>query len=352
MNNQTKQQRVHIVILNWNGWKDTLECLESVFRQDYDNYQVVVCDNDSADQSVAHILDWATGKQPAPSPTDHPLSRLSLPAIAKPVSHVFLDRQTAESANHIDPATQLVVIQTGGNLGFAGGNNVGLRYALQQEASDYIWLLNNDTVVEADTLTNMLRHSTELLAKGIKNTCGSLVRFYDDPDIVQALGGNRFNRWTSVASETLGRFLPVSADIDHDHYRQSIEYITGCSWLLPRSFLTEIGLMEEGYFLYYEEIDWVLRSEQNYQLTYADNASVYHKEGSSIGSKTMNRGPSVLSEFYMTRNKLLLIKKFYPARLTVVYLFTLLQAFNRLRRGQFDRFWLLIKVMFGKKTFP
>ncbi len=344
--------RVHIVILNWNGWRDTLECLESVFRQNYPNYQVVVCDNNSQDQSVDHILAWAEGRESAPDPGDHPLSRLSLPAVAKPLTYLFLEREEAETGLPINPETELVVIPTGGNLGFAGGNNVGLRFALHQQRSNYIWLLNNDTVVEADALEKMVVHSQKLDSEGYANSCGSNVCFYDDPNIIQALGGNGFNRWTGIATETLGRFLLRSDPIDHEQYLKQLDYITACSWLLPRSFLEEIGLMEERYFLYYEEIDWVLRSRNRYALSYAPDAFIYHKEGKSIGSKSMNRTSSLLADFYDARNKFRVAAKFNPWALPVVFISTLLQAMNRVRQGHPEKAWLLLQVMFGKQRYP
>jgi len=344
--------RVHIVILNWNGWKDTQECLESVFRQNYNNFQVVVCDNDSQDGSVEHILAWANAEESAPDPGEHPLAMLSMPPIEKPVTSICLDRHGVEHDAILSTETQLVVIHTGGNLGFAGGNNVGFKYALKQPECDYIWLLNNDTVIAPDALQKMVAHSRELDKQGVSNTCGNTVCFYDDPSIVQALGGSSFNRWTGVATETLGRFLPLSDEIDHACYQKKLDYITGCSWLLPRTFLDEIGLMEEGYFLYYEEIDWVLRSKHKYQLTYAPEAYIYHKEGSSIGSKTMNKDSSLLSDFYMARNKFKVAAKFNPMMLPTVFLSTILQALNRFRRGHLEKAWLLIKVMFGKQNYP
>jgi GT2 family glycosyltransferase len=344
--------RVHVVILNWNGWKDTQECLESVFRHNYDNYQVIVCDNDSQDQSVEHLLAWAQGKENAPDPGQHPLAQYSTPPIDKPISHVCLDRDEAEGDTEVAENVQLVVIRTGGNLGFAGGNNVGFRYALRQSACDYIWLLNNDTVVEPNALQRMVEHSAKLTANGTPNTCGSTVCFYDDPSIVQALGGAQFNKWTGIASETSGRFLPLDDNIDHAHHQANLDYITGCTWLLPRAFLNEIGLIEESYFLYYEEIDWTLRSKNKFTLTYAPDAYVYHKEGSSIGSKSMNRTSSLLSDFYMARNKFKVAAKFNPWTLPTVFMATGLQVLNRIRQGHPEKAWLLLKVMFGKQNYP
>lgn len=342
--------RVYIIILNWNGWEDSIECLESVMRQDYPNYQIVLCDNASTDQSLLHISEWAEGKQILRDGIPEAMKRFSSPSIAKPVAYTEYDRITAEKAG-TRAQTDLVLVQTGANLGFAGGNNVGLRYAKNQADCDYVWLLNNDTVIETDTLSQMVRHSSELFKAGKPNTCGSLICFYDDPTIVQALGGSQFDQRTGIASKTLGRFRKRYDVIDHQAAELALDYITGCSWLLPGDYLTDVGLMEEEYFLYYEEIDWVMRAGDRYQLTYAADALVYHKEGSSIGSKSLTRGPSRLAEFYMARSRLKYMQRFNPRRTLMVYLTMLLQAFNRLRQGRPKNSLVLLQVILGKQTF-
>ena len=347
-----KQPRVHIVLLNWNGWKDTLECLESLYRQDYLNFQVIVCDNDSKDGSVEKIKDWAEGSQFAPEATVSAMRGYSSPAIRKPIPYVELTRDQAESSKIADPCLPLVIINNGENLGFAGGNNTGLRYALNQQ-TDFCWLLNNDTVVEADALSKMVAHSAALADKGIKNTCGSIQCFYDDPNVVQAIGGFSFNRLTAVSSDTFGRYMKRAElkTVDHDAYRQRLDAIHGCSWLLPRDFLTEIGLMEERYFLYFEEIDWTTRSRGQYTLTYAEDAFIYHKEGQSIGSKSIQKKGSLLSEFYCNYNKFTYAKKFTPWAIPTVFAYTLLQAANHLRKREPEKAWMQIKVAFGKRTY-
>lgn len=325
--------KVYIVILNWNGWRDTVECLESVFRLNYSDYQVVVCDNDSRDDSLTHIRAWANGQAPVVLENDNPLQRLSMPNVVKPIAFASLSRSEAESARIQPIQAGLILVQTGDNLGFAGGNNVGFRFVTQQGDADYVWVLNNDTVVEPDALTAMVDRCSKPSDNGQPFTCGSLVCFYSDPDIIQALGGSRFNHRTGIATQTLGRFQRRSDHIDHTAVAQSLHYITGCTWLLPISYLHTVGLMEERYFLYYEEIDWTTRAGNRYNLTYAPDAVVYHKEGSSIGSKTMHRAPSLLAEYYMTRSKVLFMRQFFPWQLPIVYITSLAQALNRLRQG-------------------
>lgn len=345
-----RQPRVHIVILNWNGWADTLECLESVLRQHYPDFQIVVCDNDSADASLDKIERWCQGEQAAPVNDDSPLTHLSQPPVQKPVPYVRLTRDDAEKADAGHVTEPLVLIQTGGNLGFAGGNNVGFRYLLTQNDSDYVWVLNNDTVVDPNALSAMVECLESKAAKGQPATCGSTVCFYDDPTVVQALGGSQFDTRSCIASQTLGRFLKRDSDIDHSHYAGKLDYITGCSWLLPVQFLRDVGLMEEAYFLYYEEIDWVTRAGKRYTHTYSQTSMVYHKEGSSIGSKTLNRGPSQLAEFYMARSRLDFCRRFYPRHLPYVYLTMLLQALNRIRQRHFKNARTLLGVVLGKRV--
>jgi len=341
--------KCYILILNWNGWKDTIECLESVFRINYDNYQVIVCDNDSQDNSMDHIKSWARGKQKVFVDKDHPLSALSTPPIEKPVIYKEFDRKQAEEGRtKEDEKVPLILIRTGGNLGFAGGNNVGLRYILKKDSFDYVWLVNNDTVVDPDCLKNMISYSSKRLKP---NTCGSKLLFYDNPDVIQALGGVHYNKWTGLAETSLGRYKSIHEKIDQKQFESRLSYIAGASWLIPKQFLIDIGIMEESYFLYCEEVDWCVRGAKKYELCYANDALVYHKEGSSIGSPSGERSSSLLSDFYIFRNKLNFTRKYFPEAIITAYITTFIQALNRLRRGQLDKARLILKIMLGKNKF-
>ncbi len=176
--------KVYILILNYNGWSDTLECLESVFRNSYPNYQVVVLDNGSPNSSMKRIKEWAEGKQEPLCPeSTHPLYHLSHPHIKKPIPYVYYTREEAEHGDNfeleeelvgdrenkktnpnihslpcsqISPSTHypLILIQTGDNLGFAGGNNVGIRYVFAK--GDYVLLL---TQIERFFFKNILKRT-------------------------------------------------------------------------------------------------------------------------------------------------------------------------------------------------
>ncbi|MDM8536490.1 glycosyltransferase family 2 protein [Desulfobacterales bacterium HSG17] len=338
--------KIYILILNWNGWKDTLECLESVFRLKYDSFQVIVCDNASQDNSLERICAWAAGDETAKTEEHSPLAHMTRPPVNKPISFEFYNRHQAETLTETTDAP-LILIQTGDNLGFAGGNNVGMRYILQMGDAEYVWLLNNDTVIDPMCLDHMLE-SVSIHEKPA--ICGSRVLFYYEPEIIQALGGAEYNKWTGLA-KSIGLGIPADKKIKPKQYESRLSYIVGASWLLPVRYLRDIGLMEEAYFLYYEEIDWCIRGAEKYDLCYSDKALVYHKEGKSIGSSSDKRKTSLLSDFYLFRNKLVFTWKYYPEALISVYATTFLQALNRIRRGQWDKAALIFSIMLGKKKF-
>ena len=339
--------RVHIILLNWNGWRDTIECLESLLRQDYANYQIVVCDNASDDDSLGNIEAWARGELEASHSSNPMLAGLLKPVVEKPISFT---RISAEIAKKLDTPVEspVVLIENGGNIGFAAGNNTGFRFALAQ-GTDYCWLLNNDTVVAPDALTQMVEHSTKLTNKGIPNTCGSVQMFYDDPSVVQALGGFAYDKRNAVTAPPFGRYKKLSelSEKDFAAADKHLDAIHGCSWLAPRAFLEEIGLMDERFFLYYEEIDWALRARNKFTLTYSPEAFVYHKEGASIGSTGFKRARSAFAEYHLIKSRMTFCRKHEPKKLIGVALYALMQAVNRIRQRRFANSRSILKAVFS-----
>lgn len=309
------EPKVYIVIVNWNGWKDTIECLESVFRQRYGHYQVVVCDNASANDSLAFIRQWAVGEIEAEVSVEHPLRQLTFPPIAKPLSYAEYTRAEAETViSAADDEGQLVLIQTGANLGFAGGNNVGLRYVLARGDAKYIWLLNNDTVIDANALASAVALAETDEAVGM---VGAKLLHYDRPEVIQTVAGGRIVPW-QAAVKLLGR---DQEDLGQWDDPVDIDYITGASLLVKDVTLRATGLIDEQYFMYAEELDWCLRARQlGWRLRYSPESIVWHKEGSSVGFK------SPLHDYYAVRSALLWVKKFYPRALPAAMAYLIYQS--------------------------
>lgn len=281
--------RLAVVLVNWNGWQDTIECLESLLPSLPEGARVLVCDNASIDHSLKHLCDWAQAK----------------------LGHdqvVQYSRAAAEQGGRPDDP-KLVLIDTGGNLGFAGGNNVGIRYALARDC-DYVWLLNNDTVVDANTAPELMRR---MQADSRIGMCGSTMFYFDKPEVVQCLAGSRFDYRLAVGSP-IGFGKPFDEATPQVDVERQLAHISGASMMVSRAFLESIGLMEEGYFLYFEEIDWAVRAQGRFTLGWAPRSFVWHKEGGSIGSSHRTR-PSDMSLRYMCINRL----KFTRARLPGQY---------------------------------
>jgi GT2 family glycosyltransferase len=337
------ESKVYILILNWNGWSDTLECLESVFKNDHANYHVVVCDNDSADNSVERIMAWADGLLDTFFVKGNSLKPLSWPPVAKPIPYSVLNREDAEHPGTSQAGERLTIIRTGNNLGFAGGNNVGLRYIMARGDHGFVWLLNNDTVIRPDALTRMVRRMEEEPSAGI---CGSTLVYYDKPDVVQALGGARYNP-CFASNVNLGRFSKLTESIDRLWVEKNMSYVVGASMLVSRRFLDHVGEMNESYFLYFEELDWTERSKREFGLAYAPESIVYHKEGSSAGTTSKSCNGSIVSDYFALSNRLAFTKLYYPWFLAGVYLGLLLAIFNRLKRGKWDRVAMILGILFS-----
>lgn len=334
--------KVYIILLNWNGWEDTIECLESVFKSDYLNYSVVVCDNDSADDSLSKIKNWAKG-QLLPRVKNEQMAFLTQPTLAKPIQYIELTKEQAELGQS-ENEPPLILIQTGANLGFAGGNNVGVRYALAKNDFDYIWLLNNDTVIKTDSLRHMVARMQESPEAGI---CGSTLLYYYTPDVVQEYGGVTYNI-SKFRSTQIGGLTQFNENIDRNAVEAQLTYISGASMLVSHEFLDKIGLMEESYFLYFEEIDWATRAKGKYSLVFAPQSLVYHKEGGSIGTDSKSKR-SALSIFYLQKNQIKFIKRFYKSSLPFLYLNIIKEVIRSILFLDFFTLkWILIANFYEK----
>ncbi|MBB6225861.1 hypothetical protein FHS79_000012 [Polymorphobacter multimanifer] len=332
-----------IVLVNYGRWQDSIECLESVFRSDC-AVRVVVVDNASPDDSFARIAAWARGAVEAG--VDNPaLAHFSQPPLPKPIAHECLLPEALAGAV---ATASLTIVQSGANLGFAGGNNIGMRLLLADPAVRHIWLLNNDTVIAPDAASILDRTMAETPGIGM---AGTTVRFYHRPDTVQAWAGNRFSALTGQA-RGIGHGDPATPVPTPDAILPKVDFILGASLAVSRGFLERVGLMEDSYFLYYEEIDWAVRNRrlgrEAFATAWAAQAQVFHKEGGSIGSSGTKSQRSSFSEYWLNRSRLAFIGRHYPLLLPLHWLLTLVLIGRRLVRGQPAKAESLSRALFGR----
>lgn len=299
------QPRVYIIVLNYNSWKDSIECLESLFKLDYLNYQVLLIDNNSTDNSVQRLNEWSKGELVSDLCTNNLLANLSEPAIKKPIKF-YTDFET-------DPGDKNSVffINSSINLGYAGGNNLGIRHGLKRGDSDYFWILNNDTVVPEDCLQELVKKFNQLRKKGFNpGILGSKLLFYDEPEMLQGVGAN-FNKFTSKISQ-IGTFERDKGQFDSNNTK--IDFVIGASIFVSREMVEKTGVMPEEYFLYNEEIDWCFQAKRKgFMVTYASQSVIYHKQGASTKNTVKGKKKNINAMFYQFRNIILFYKKFFPA---------------------------------------
>lgn len=318
---------VYIIILVYNNWQDTIECLESVLKLKNIDYKIIVVDNNSPDNSLEYIKKWAEGGIKAScNSEDIKLKNLIYPLEKKPIKYrVFSKDRTITNIKE-----KLIFIQSNENRGYAAGNNIGMRCALQDKNCEFVWILNNDVIVEPNSLKGMVRTMKEDKSLGM---CGSKTYYYYSANKIQCKGGFGYNKWFACPCK-----------IKEPFNKKFLKYINGASILLRRDFIETIGLLSEEYFLYFEEIDWAIRGKKIYKLGYCENSIIYHKEGGTI-NKESKKEKSLLSDFYSIKNRIVVTKKFYKYCLPTVYLGIIIAIINRIKRKQYKRIYLFIKLM-------
>ena len=241
---------VLVVILNWNGGADTLACLESLSHVDYPSFQVVVIDNGSVDGS-------------------------------------------GDAIKAAYPEVNLVASPQ--NLGFAGGNNIGLELARWANAS-YVLLLNNDTLVAPDFLSLLVQCAEASPDIGV---VGPVIRYAGKPDTIWSAGGAI--DWVSGSTSMVG--MDEKDVSQYGLLPRRVDFVTGCALLARVKAVEEAGPLDVHFFAYYEEAEWQLRiARKGYRTMVVPGAKIWHK------ITPERRAASPLVQYYMTRNRLLFLK--------------------------------------------
>jgi GT2 family glycosyltransferase len=244
--------QVYFIIVNWNQADLTLACLASLSELDYPNRTIILVDNGSKDDSVTLI-------------------RNAYP--------------------------QVTVLETGQNLGYSAGNNFGIRHAMNQGA-DYVFLLNNDTAVQPTMLSRMVAVAESNASVGM---LGPTICYFDQPDVLWS-AENSVNWFRGrVIRHNMNELVPEAATIMSP---RAVEYVDSCAILVKRRVIETIGMLDESYFINFDDADWNLRARQaGFDVMYIPSARVWHKVSAAMGQA------SPATTYYMTRNVLLFFWK-------------------------------------------
>jgi len=272
--NYKQKNKVSIVLVNWNNAYDTISCIKSLKKINYPNYEIIVVDNSSTDDSTKELA----------------------------------------NVNNIN------LILNDSNLGFAGGNNVGIKYILKGD-SDFVLLLNNDTVVEKSFLTVLVKRA--IADKNI-GVLGGKIYYYSDPAKIWSAGGGM----TKLMKRTF-QYGENKSDEERFNRQKDVDFLSGCCMLIKRDVFEKVGLLDEDYFMYYEDVDFCLRAKKFCKIIYTPEAIIWHKV--SVTTEKSYR------DYYRMRNYVYLLKKRYEINLFHILLFSSVIFFERLLRMFFRR---------------
>jgi GT2 family glycosyltransferase len=243
------QPLLFVVVLSNNRPEDTVACLDSLAKNDYGNFKILLLENTSMKDFV-------------------------------------------EDVRRTYPEIQVQLLTE--NLGYAGNNNIGIQSALQQGA-DWILVLNNDTVLDSACLSSLMEAGEYDSKAGI---LGSMVYHYDEPDVIQSAGGVLGKYWSGMHlgmnEPDRGQFLSI----------REVDWISGCAILVRRALIEQVGALDPDYFLYWEETEWCIRAKRaGWKILHIPHAKIWHK------GVQRNYDPRPYVTYYMTRNYLLTLAK-------------------------------------------
>lgn len=273
--------------MNWNGFEDTIECIESLYKIDYPNYDLIIVDNDSIDESIKKIKEYTHG---------------------------------INDENNSVLQGNLILIENNKNYGFAEGNNIGIRTALKNFNPDYVLLLNNDTIVHKNFLTELIKVAEN------NHNIGSVQSLLLRPGgkIVDSLG-QELNYWSSSD-------LGIGSEYQNN-LKENLEIFGACaaSVLYRYEVLNEIGLFDKDFFVLFEDVDlsWRIRLK-GLKSILAVNSIVYHKRNTSkkfLERKKFDLGSWNMFELYHASKNMLIIAIRYHSTSSLLHPKYLYKAF-------------------------
>jgi GT2 family glycosyltransferase len=291
-----KQKKLAIVIINWNSFDLTSDTLASLSSTSYKNYDIIVVDNFSTDNSAAQL------EKDFPS---------------------------------------IILLRSDENKGFTGGNNLGFDYAIN-EGYEYVMMLNNDVAVESDFLEPLVvKLDMDEKIGGVQ----PLIYFYHDRELIWN-AGSRYNAIFGIPY-ILGYYRKDKGQLQRKK-QKSIDWITGCAFMIRTEVLKKVGVLKQDFFIYYEDVDLSFRiKEAGYALAYEASSVVYHKTGMSHKSKEKLKegylNPKV--HYLNARNRLIVLKE-YTQKIAIptVILYQIIYFFGISFYFIFRRRWQKLKA--------
>lgn len=297
--------KVSIIILNWNNWNDTIECIESVYQINYSNYDVILVDNGSTNDSVNQIKQHF-------NEIDEKKSNTVIFALNNSINMAELNlRLLSPPIDNSNGKHAIFLIETNKNFGFSEGNNIGVRFCCKKLNPDYILLLNNDVIVDPDFLNELVQAGDKIPEIGF---VGPKIYYFDyngRKDVISFAGASidLIRGWFTI-------FGIDQVDKGQLDDQKIVDWLQGSCILVKKNVIKDIGILDPVYFFYWEDTDWCIKGKKNnWSSLYAPDAKIWHK-----GGMASDRNESTFQIYYFARNRIIFMRKNSEPKIYFIFL--------------------------------
>jgi GT2 family glycosyltransferase len=297
---------VSIIIVSHNNFNDTIACINSILLSNYINYRITVVDIST---NVSQ---------------ENELNKLIIDErITDKDFFIWLKRE---------------------NKGYAFAANEGIKSSSNNQEISYYWILNNDTIILSNTLEQLLKKAESEVEVGI---IGSKILYHHDHSIINSVGG-KFNPYTAWMYN-IGLQEKDMSQYDNNNFK--FNYVYGASLFVTKKFVETVGLMNENYFLYYEELDWAIRGlRNNFKISYCYPSVIYHKQGAATGNKARTKNENLFFKALQYENLIKFYKLHYIKLIHVAYFKLMMTIFKRIIQLRFKEAILIFKIILGRRV--
>lgn len=309
---------IGVVVVTYNSADVIESCLASLLASRDVDIRIAICDNGSTDGTQEIVRD--------------------VTAAAK----LKLAEMNVADLDKAQRPPRVSLVHSDANRGYAGGVNLGLRLFLNAPRVGLFWVLNPDSEVQPDTAKEYWNRAQEVGDFGLM---AGRTLYHDQPGVVQSDGG-KVNWWTGACRNVNQGAVAASVEMPA---AAGLDFASGANLVASRNFVESVGLMQEDYFLYYEEVDWAVRGLKDHSLEMAPKAIVTHHGGTAIGSGANNRAPSAFSNYFNFRNRMWFVRRFAPLSLPVAWGWGMAKSAKYLLQGHYASAW---GALCGLNGFP
>lgn len=321
--------KVYVIINTNEKWEDTAECIESLVKSTYSNFQIIIPENTASEDSLENIKQWIEGKKKLKTDKNHPLHKLFSPPVQKPLSYVYYSNSEAKNGGNLKIEKKImqnnkypiIFIKNNEKYENYKSVNIALKMSLKRNDAEYIWMLNSETVVNKDALSELINHINENEA----GLTGTVINSYSNPEKVLFFGGGTISNNSGTVLFSDGK-----------ENAEKLDFISEISLFSDIENFRKKGFFPEEYTMFWGGADWCKSVKGEKNLRVCQNALCYSK------IKELNE---CSSEYDYTLDSLRFFSKFYPENINSAFSNNNSKALKHLFSLKFGKFSAIKKAI-------